>query len=65
MSKIKDKSIDELNLEQAIIGVLMDFDEEFPDSRGVFENNDPYGSRRGAIKDWLFWRIKKLFKEEL
>lgn len=30
-----------------------EFDEIFPDSRGIFEGGDPYGSRRKAIKSFL------------
>lgn len=43
--------------------VVKRFDEEFPNSRSIFENNDPYDTRRNAIKDFILQELHT--KEEV
>lgn len=43
--------------------ILEEFDKEFHNSRGVFENNDPYNLRRNAIKSFLISSINQVLKE--
>lgn len=40
--------------------ILEQFDENFPNSRGVFENGDPYNSRREAVKDFLKFSLEQV-----
>ena len=46
-----------------------EFDKEFPNSRGIFENNDPYDSRRKAIKQFIYQTLhsqkEKWVKEKI
>ena len=41
-----------------------EFDKEFPNSRGVFENGDKYGIRRRAIKQFIQEKLSEQ-KEEI
>jgi hypothetical protein len=43
--------------------MIKKFDKEFPNSRGIFENNDPYNSRRNAIKNFILSAVSQA-KEE-
>ncbi len=36
-----------------------EFDKEFPNSRGIFENGDPYDLRRTAIKNFISSQIQQ------
>ena len=42
---------------------LEEFDEEFPDSSGLFEAGDPFGSRREAVKSFLQSKLERLVDE--
>jgi Zn-dependent M32 family carboxypeptidase len=39
------------------------FDKEFPNSRGIFANNDRYGMRRRAIIDFIHSALEEQRKE--
>lgn len=39
------------------------FNEKFPNSRGIFYNDDPYNSRRNAIKSFIRTELSALAKE--
>lgn len=42
----------------------IEFDKEFPNSRGIFEDGDPYNLRRNAIKNFIDQQITLAKAEE-